>query len=61
MKCAGVAPIGAKVQINGKPVALDEKSRFDTEVAPMGGGLLVFRMVNGASEVYTVRRVHKGK
>jgi hypothetical protein len=61
VRCQGVAPLGAKVQINGKPVPLDEKSRFDTEVAPMGSGLLVFRMVNGASEVYTVRKVHKGK
>lgn len=61
VRCEGVAPIGAKVQINGKPVQLDEKSRFDTEIAPMGGGLLVFRTVNGASEVYTVRKVRKGK
>ncbi|MBK7863173.1 MAG: hypothetical protein IPJ65_32090 [Archangiaceae bacterium] len=61
VRCQGVAPIGAKVQINGKPVQLDEKSRFDTEVAPMGAGLLVFRMVNGASEVYTVRKVRRGK
>jgi hypothetical protein len=61
VRCQGIAPVGAKVQINGKVVPLDEKSRFDTEVAPMGGGLLVFRMVNGASEVYTVRKVRRGK
>jgi len=61
VRCSGVAPVGAKLQINGRPVTLDEKSRFDTEVAPMGGGLLVFRMVNGASEVYTVRKVRRGK
>ncbi len=61
VECAGIAPVGAKVQINGKPVPLDEKSRFDIEIPPLGGGLLVFRMVNGPSEVYTVRRVKKAK
>ncbi len=61
VRCQGVAPVGAKLQINGKAVTLDEKSRFDTEAAPMGAGLLVFRMVNGASEVYTVRKVRRGK
>lgn len=61
VRCQGIAPVGAKVTVNGRPVPLDEKSRFDTEVAPMGGGLLVFRMVNGASEVYTVRKVRKSK
>lgn len=61
VKCTGIAPVGAKVTINGKPVPLDEKSRFDMDAAPLSGGLLVFRMVNGPSEVYTVRRVKKGK
>lgn len=61
VRCSGIAPVGAKVTVNGKPLQLDEKSRFDTEVAPMGSGLLVFRMVNGPSEVYTVRKVRKGK
>ncbi|MBL8949562.1 MAG: hypothetical protein JNK82_02215 [Myxococcaceae bacterium] len=61
VRCQGVAPVGAKLQINGKPVSLDEKSRFDTEVAPLGAGLLVFRMQNGASEVYTVRKVRRVK
>lgn len=61
VRCQGIAPVGAKLTVNGRPVQLDEKSRFDTEVAPMGGGLLVFRMVNGASEVYTVRKVRKSK
>jgi hypothetical protein len=61
VRCQGIAPVGAKVTVNGRAVPLDEKSRFDTEVAPMGGGLLVFRMVNGASEVYTVRKVRKSK
>lgn len=61
VRCQGIAPVGAKVTVNGRAVPLDEKSRFDLEVAPMGGGLLVFRMVNGASEVYTVRKVRKSK
>jgi hypothetical protein len=61
VKCTGIAPVGAKVSINGKSVPLDEKSRFETDAAPLGGGLFVFRMVNGPSEVYTVRKVKKGK
>jgi hypothetical protein len=61
VRCAGIAPVGAKVSVNGKPVPLDEKSRFDIEVPPVGNGLMVFRMVNGPAEVYTVRKVKKGK
>jgi hypothetical protein len=49
------------VSINGKPVSLDEKSRFDQDIAPSPSGLLVFRMVNGASEVYTVRKVRRSR
>jgi hypothetical protein len=61
VRCSGIAPVGAKVSVNGKPVPLDEKSRFDIEVPPLGSGLMVFRMVNGPAEVYTVRKVKKGK
>jgi hypothetical protein len=61
VRCAGVAPVGAKVSINGRPVPLDEKSRFEVDEAPLPGGLLVFRMVYGPSEIYTVRKVKKGK
>jgi hypothetical protein len=61
VRCSGIAPVGAKVSINGKPVSLDEKSRFDQDIAPSPNGLLVFRMVNGASEVYTVRKVRRSR
>ena len=36
---------GGKVFVNGKPVALDDKARFDTQAVPLAGGRLVFRMV----------------
>lgn len=56
----GIAPVGAKVFVNGKPVELDDKARFNTKAAPLAGGRLVFRMLskNGA-EVYTVRTVRR--
>jgi len=56
----GIAPVGAKVFVNGKPLELDDKARFNTRAAPLPGGRLVFRMVgkNGA-EVYTVRTVRR--
>lgn len=57
---AGIAPVGAKLFVNGKAMALDDKARFDGSVAPLPGGRLVFRMVNGSAETYTVRTV-KGR
>jgi hypothetical protein len=48
------------VLVNGKPVALDDKARFDTTAVPFPGGRLVFRMVGkGGIEVYTVRTVRR--
>ncbi|MEW5742804.1 MAG: hypothetical protein AB1938_28060 [Myxococcota bacterium] len=57
VKVAGIAPVGAKVFVNGKAMELDEKARFESQVAPLPGGRVVFRMVNGAAETYTVRTV----
>jgi len=60
VKASGIAPVGAKVFINGHLATLDDKSRFDETVTPLAGGRIVFRMVNGGAEVYTVRTVRGG-
>lgn len=60
VRVAGIAPVGAKVFVNGKAMDLDEKARFEAQVAPLPGGRVVFRMVNGSAETYTVRTV-KGR
>ncbi|MBX7113699.1 MAG: hypothetical protein K1X64_05135 [Myxococcaceae bacterium] len=56
----GVAPIGSRVVLNGKTIELGEKSRFDTVAAPVGRGVLVFRLFQGAAESITVRTVRRG-
>lgn len=58
---SGIAPLGSKVTVNGKPLTLDAKSRFDMSVAPLGGGRLVFRMLFGGNEIYTVRSLRRGR
>ncbi|MCP3104168.1 FecR family protein [Myxococcus sp. K15C18031901] len=57
VRATGVAPVDAHVSINGRPVPLDGKHRFDIWAEPVGSPpLLVFRMTRpGAPEVYTVR------
>jgi hypothetical protein len=53
----GVAPVGTKLSINGRPVALDAKHRFDTWAEPVGTPpVLLFKMQReGAPDVYVVR------
>jgi hypothetical protein len=62
VRAVGVAPVGAKVSINGRPVSLDGKHRFDTWVEPVGSSpLLLFKMQRaGAPEVYLVRTLKRG-
>ncbi|RYZ35261.1 MAG: hypothetical protein EOO71_36115 [Myxococcaceae bacterium] len=57
VRAAGVAPVDARLSINGRAVPLDGKHRFDTWVTPMGTPpLLVFKMTRpGAPDVLTVR------
>ncbi|NBD13618.1 FecR domain-containing protein [Corallococcus silvisoli] len=57
VRASGVAPVDARLSINGRAVPLDGKHRFDTWVAPMGmPPLLVFKMTRpGAPDVLTVR------
>ncbi len=57
VRVTGVAPVDARLFVNGKPLALDSKHRFDTWVASTGQPpVVVFKMSRpGAPEVYTVR------
>ncbi|NVJ03163.1 FecR domain-containing protein [Myxococcus sp. AM009] len=57
VRAAGVAPVDARLSINGRPVALDGKHRFNTWVEPVGSPpVLVFKMTRpGAPAVHTVR------
>jgi FecR protein len=54
---AGIAPLGAKVWVNGRPLAVDSANRFSGTASPLARGVLVFRMQLGAAEQYTVRRL----
>ncbi|MFT3710098.1 MAG: hypothetical protein QM817_20900 [Archangium sp.] len=60
VKTSGLVPVGAKLFINGRAVELDEHARFDTSVSPLAGGRLVYRLVTGGAESWTVRTV-RGK
>jgi hypothetical protein len=57
VRVAGVAPVGSQLFVNGQPLSLDSKHRFNTWVAPSGQPpLLVFKLSKaGAPDVYTVR------
>lgn len=57
VRVSGVAPFGSRLFVNGRPINLDEKARFDASVAPFSGGRLVFRLLHGGAEAYTVRTV----
>lgn len=59
---SGVAPVGAKLWVNGRPVELDEKARFDSTATPLGRPpLVIFRLSPGSGpEVYTVRALRRG-
>jgi hypothetical protein len=58
-RVAGIAPVGARVFVNGRALPLDDKARFDAEVLPLAGGRLVFHLLDGGAEVFTVRTVLK--
>lgn len=53
----GIAPVGSRLFINGKTVSLDDQARFETTVSPLAGGRLVYRLLQGGGETYTVRTV----
>ncbi len=54
---AGIAPVGSRLFINARAVPLDRQSRFETSVTPLAGGKLVYRLLYGGGETYTVRTV----
>jgi hypothetical protein len=57
VRVAGVAPVDAKLFVNGQPLTLDSKHRFNTWVVPEGRPpQVVFKLSRpGAPDVYTVR------
>ncbi|MHB8875919.1 MAG: hypothetical protein ACYC8T_19700, partial [Myxococcaceae bacterium] len=60
---SGIAPVGAKVWVNGRLVPLDGKARFDSTAVPFGRPpTLVFRLVQAhGPEVLTVRTLRRGR
>ncbi len=63
VEVSGVAPVGAKVFVNGRAVTLDEKARFQTTATPFGRPpVVMFRMLHpNGSEVLTIRLLRRGK
>lgn len=52
----GVAPLGSKLSLNGKPVQLDDAGRFSHPIG--GASVLVFKLVTkDGAEAYWVRRI----
>lgn len=56
LRAVGIAPVGSRLFINGKAVALDAQARFDTPVSAVGGRV-IFRLLHNGAESYTVRTV----
>jgi hypothetical protein len=61
MRAAGVAPVGARLYVNGKAVDLDDKNRFNMEVSPVGRPpVVIFRVSRPpASDTITVRTLRR--
>ncbi len=59
----GVAPVGARLLVNGRSIELDEKNRFDAQVAVSGRQpQVVFRLSRpGAADVFTVRTLKRAR
>jgi hypothetical protein len=56
IQARGIAPIGSKLSVNGRPAPLDGKGRFDLEVP--ASPFVVFRLVtDDGGESYWVRQV----
>jgi hypothetical protein len=57
VRVTGVAPVDSKLFVNGRPLTLDSKHRFNTWVVPEGRPpVVVFKLSRpGAPDVYTVR------
>jgi hypothetical protein len=61
VRATGVAPVGARLYVNGKAADLDEKNRFDMEVTPVGRPpVVIFRVSRPpASDTITVRALRR--
>ena len=61
LRATGVAPVGARLYVNGKPADLDDKNRFDMEVSPVGRPpVVIFRVSRPpASDTITVRTLRR--
>jgi hypothetical protein len=60
VRAEGVAPLGAKLFVNGQPASLDAKGRFGLDVPRSTS--LVFRVLDGTGrETYWVRVLKNGK
>jgi len=60
---SGVAPAGSRVLVNGKAAPIDERSRFELAVAPVGRPpLAIFRLLRTSEpEVIVVRVLRRAK
>ena len=63
VRTRGVAPVGTKLFVNGKPVELDSKNRFDLTVPHLGRPpMLIYRLVRpNASDAFFVRALRRGR
>ena len=57
---SGVAPFKTRVSVNGQLLALDDKARFNSKTAPVGGKV-IFRTVGEGGEQVIVRVLGRGK
>ncbi|HSP80426.1 MAG TPA: FecR domain-containing protein [Myxococcaceae bacterium] len=57
VRVEGLAPVGARLSVNGRSISLDSKHRFDAWVTPVGRPpTVLFKMSRpGASDLYVVR------
>ncbi|MBL9039186.1 MAG: FecR domain-containing protein, partial [Archangium sp.] len=55
----GVAPLNSALWVNGVPLTLDDKARFNASAKPVAGRV-VFRMMGRGGEQYTVRVLARG-
>ena len=61
LRATGVAPVGARLYVNGKPADLDDKNRFNMEVSPVGRPpVVIFRVSRPpSSDTITVRSLRR--
>jgi hypothetical protein len=59
VKVSGVAPLGSRLYVNGRPAPIDDKGRFDMRIQPSPS--VVFRLVGrNGGESFWVRKLRVG-